>query len=171
MLSKELPTRPEVFFEVSVGKKYRGRVYIRLWGHLRRAQHFLALCLGTLGPSYLGSEITPNGGEFPEIYIAGGGYQTSDGIWSSRGLMPNLEWGGTHVKTYRRGLVCSRVHNDKDTDAFFYVCTDENVDREEPGTLGQVVSGYDMLKKAVFDNPQHEQVIITRCGVVIPSCK
>ncbi|XP_045131948.1 E3 ubiquitin-protein ligase TRIM32-like isoform X1 [Portunus trituberculatus] len=40
---------PEVFLDLRAGERPLGRVYITLWGHMRRAQQFMALCLGTYG--------------------------------------------------------------------------------------------------------------------------
>lgn len=167
MLSNLLPQNPEVFLEVMVGKRYGGRVHISLMGHIRRAQHFMALCLGTLGPSYMGTKIRPNRSKYPKAYMVGGQYRSPDGKLTSRGLMDNLEWNGPHAKNYQRGLVVSGNGGVRENDALFGVCTDEKITRVCPGTIGEVVSGYDMLKKAVFDNQNNVPVIIRRCGVVL----
>ncbi|KAK4300796.1 hypothetical protein Pmani_027030 [Petrolisthes manimaculis] len=51
---------PLVFLDLQDGEESLGRVYITLQINLRRAQQFLSLCLGDLGPSYQGSCFTPS---------------------------------------------------------------------------------------------------------------
>jgi len=48
---------PVVFLELTVGTDRPLRVYIKLWGHLRRAHNFLSLCLGEQGAALLNTKL------------------------------------------------------------------------------------------------------------------
>ncbi|KAK4313018.1 hypothetical protein Pmani_015592, partial [Petrolisthes manimaculis] len=93
---------PEAFLDLSVGERKLGRVYIRLWGHMRRAHNFLALCMGTHGPSYRGAK-------FEEVFSRGlkgeclhaGPYPTPEGPLSAQGVMDQLEWDGKYKGVQR----------------------------------------------------------------------
>ncbi|XP_042206093.1 peptidyl-prolyl cis-trans isomerase 2-like [Homarus americanus] len=163
---KILCDRPEVFLELGVEGRCLGRVYIQLWWHLRRAHHFLALCLGTLGPSYVGSNFknVVNKGEGKE-HVQAGDYITPDGSKSGQGLMDNLEWGGEHRGKAREGVVAGASCGSQNLDACFLICTIAHPDRHFKCPFGQVVSGLRLVRQVVNIDPI-SQVTITDCGFV-----
>ncbi|XP_042231986.1 uncharacterized protein LOC121872923 [Homarus americanus] len=159
----QLPT--EVFLELSVGKQSLGRVYIELWTHLRRAQQFLALCLGSLGSSYVGASfvVTAHNQERETLDVRR--YVLPDGSTSNRILMSDLEWGGRFSGPAKKRTVMGSFYG-TDTHGFG-ICT-----RGQPlGTFqcpfGRVSSGMGVVEVAVRHNPITE-VTITDCGIVIP---
>ncbi|XP_042237225.1 tripartite motif-containing protein 10-like isoform X2 [Homarus americanus] len=160
--------KPEVFLDLGVENGSIGRVYIRLEGRLRRAQHFLALCLGSLGPSYQGSKfhgVAKRGA--PGETLAGGKYITSEGT-SVNGLMENLEWGGKYIKEKTEGLVVGASGGKPELDAFFHICTRENRGKKFACAFGEVVTGMEVVHAAV-KHIAVKDVFIDNIGVVIPT--
>lgn len=145
-----------------------GRVYIRLWGHLRRAHHFLALCMGTHGPSYRGSKfhgIAKRGcnGET----LAGGKYLTDDGGSCVQGLIEGLEWGGPHIREKTAGLVVAASEGKPEQDALFHICTRDHPGRKFACAFGEVCAGMEVVHKAVALYPSHA-INVLDCGLVLP---
>lgn len=158
---------PEVFLDLGSEYHHLGRIYIRLFGYLRRAQHFLALCLGSLGPSYKYSKfhgVAKRGA--PGETLAGGKYITSENTISSQGLIPELEWGGKHIREKREGLVVGASGSRPTEDAFFHICTKDQGGRKFACVFGEVVAGMHILKEAVQHMLQFD-VLITDVGVVL----
>ncbi|XP_066949874.1 uncharacterized protein [Macrobrachium rosenbergii] len=158
---------PEVFLDLGSDQHYLGRVYIRLYGHLRRAQHFLALCLGSLGPSYKFSKfhgVAKRGA--PGETLAGGKYITSENTISIQGLIPGLEWGGHHISEKRAGLVVGASGGRPTEDAFFHICTKDHIGRKFACVFGEVVSEMQVLRDAVYHMLQSD-VQITDVGVIL----
>ncbi|XP_069983401.1 uncharacterized protein [Penaeus vannamei] len=159
---------PEVFMELTAGEQRLGRIYIRLWGHLRRAQNFLAMCTGTHGPSYRGAK-------FQEVFARGipgeclhaGLYPTPDGGTSAKGVVENLEWDGKFKKPQKLGLVVGAGSGRPDRDACFDICTIENPQRNFACPFGEVVGGWDVVMKTVKHKPVRA-VTMQEVGVVIP---
>lgn len=159
---------PEVFMELTAGEQRLGRIYIRLWGHLRRAQNFLAMCTGTHGPSYRGAK-------FQEVFARGipgeclhaGLYPTPDGGTSAKGVVENLEWDGNFKKPQKLGLVVGAGSGRPDRDACFDICTIENPQRNFACPFGEVVGGWDVVMKTVKHKPVRA-VTMQEVGVVIP---
>ncbi|XP_071516758.1 uncharacterized protein [Panulirus ornatus] len=163
LLYMKLPT--EVFLQVSIRNRCLGRVYIRLWCHLRRAQHFQAICNGTLGPTYVGASFTisSHGQEREALDIPK--YVLPNGDKSSKVLMTELEWGGRFTGPANEGVVMGSCHGE-DTHGCG-ICT-----RGQPGgtfkcPFGEVLSGMDIVKAAINHEPISE-VTISDCGLVIP---
>ncbi|XP_071550778.1 uncharacterized protein [Panulirus ornatus] len=168
---------PVVFLELSAGRQYLGRIVIRLWGRLRRAQHFKALCLATLGPSYVGSRFEYVGNrDQPGEYIVTGGYMTQEPCWmlegakletrSTRGLMENLEWGGEFVGEEREGLLQGAGGGHPEYDSLFCICSRSDPAGESQCPFGEVMSGMEVVRMAVSHDPVSE-VAISRCGLLI----
>ncbi|KAK8729912.1 hypothetical protein OTU49_008383 [Cherax quadricarinatus] len=158
---------PEVFLDLTARGRRLGRVYIRLWGHLRRAQHYLALCMGTHGPSYRGAK-------FEEVYsrglkgecLHGGPYLTPNGDLSAQGVMDNLEWEGKYKGRQRKGLVVGAGSGRPDRDSCFDICTIENCSRDFACPFGEVVAGWEAVLAAVNHKPVRE-VTMQEVGVVV----
>ncbi|XP_071516705.1 uncharacterized protein [Panulirus ornatus] len=156
----------EVFLELGVGGRCLGRVYICLWTNLRSAQHFLALCLGVLGPSHVGAyfrSISDKDKERETIWCTE--YRLKNGDKCDKALMTDLEWGGEHSRVPREGLVVlytNDVHN-----YGFGICTTGKEDASFSGPFGEVLSGMDVVRRAVNHDPV-THVNITDCGVIIP---
>lgn len=156
----------EVFLEFAIGGSCLGRVYINLWSHLRRAQQFLALCMGTLGPCYAGATFSHVAyqGKAKETLCCKE-YVTENGGQGTRELMTDLEWGDEHSREPREGLL---IPLSKYVDQHgFGICT-----RGKPGgtfhcPFGEVVEGLEVVQAAVRHHEATE-VTITHCGIVMP---
>ncbi|CAL4080408.1 unnamed protein product, partial [Meganyctiphanes norvegica] len=156
------PERPIVYLNLSVKETLLGRVEIRLWGHMRRAQHFLALCLGTFGPSYKGSRFNSLQKNMKNDEFLIGGHGTS-----GQGLMEGLEWGGKHIKPAREGMITGCSNQKPELHAFFALCSSSNYTSNISGPFGEVIGGMSVVKKASRCQPV-TSVIITDCGLVVP---
>ncbi|KAG7157710.1 Tripartite motif-containing protein 59-like 2 [Homarus americanus] len=160
--------RPEVFLDLGVEGRSLGRVYIRLEGQCRRAQHFLALCLGTLGPSFQGSKFHGVGKRgSPGETLAGGKYITPKGT-SVQGLMKDLEWGGRYMRDKTEGLVVGASGGKPELDAYFHICTRDHKGKRFACAFGQVVVGMEVVHEAV-KHVTITDVVIVRTGVVLPA--
>ncbi|MPC09100.1 Tripartite motif-containing protein 72 [Portunus trituberculatus] len=159
---------PEVFLEVAVGERHLGRIYIKLWGHLRRAHNFLALCMGTHGPSYRGAK-------FDEVFSRGlkgeclhaGPYPTPSGELSAHRVMDALEWDGEFKGIQRKGLVVGAGSGRPDRDACFDICTIENPSRHFACPFGEVVDGWPTIT-AILEYRPLRAVTMVDVGVVVP---
>nr|XP_045594691.1 uncharacterized protein LOC123755844 isoform X4 [Procambarus clarkii] len=159
-LSRE---KPEVFFDLSVDNKCLGRIYIQLWGDMRRAKHFLALCLGTLGPSYKGSKFDRiSDRSQPGEVLHCKGYSDKSGP-SSLGLMDNLEWDGKYRQLQKAGQLIASGGGQAQTDGSFGICTKDNLFKTFSCPFGMVVSGMDVVREAV----NHAgDVVVSEVGAV-----
>ncbi|XP_066963982.1 uncharacterized protein [Macrobrachium rosenbergii] len=153
------PENPEVMMQLGVRGTILGRIHIRLWGHLRRAQHFLALCLGTFGPSYKGSKFSnvARKGQ-PGESLVGGRYITENGI-SAEGLMDALEWRGRYSGAVTEGVLGGASDGDPKLESFFGICTRDYPEGEYYCPFGEVVSGLEVVQKAVCQDPVTDVVI------------
>lgn len=165
------PEYPQVFLELHAGERYLGRLVIRLWGRLRRAQHFKALCLASFGPSYTGSRLEYVGNKNqPGEFIVGGGYLDQDSKRSSRGLMDDLEWGGQFAGEDAEGLLQGAGGGHREYDALFCICSRTDAAGKSQCPFGEVVLGMEVVRAAAQHEPIAE-VRVSRCGVVLPeSC-
>ncbi|XP_042232989.1 peptidyl-prolyl cis-trans isomerase E-like [Homarus americanus] len=158
----------QVFLEFSVGQVNLGRVHIKLWGHLRRAQHFLALCLGTLGPSFLGTtllEITSRGCRNESV--TAGAYRAPNGSISAESLMNGVGWwDGVYSEERRAGLVVASSGGKVHYASHFGICTSANASGLVRYPFGEVVSGLDVVRESASYIPIN-QVEISGCGLVL----
>ncbi|XP_071512780.1 uncharacterized protein [Panulirus ornatus] len=158
---------PEVFLELSIGQITLGKVYIRLWNHLRRAQHFLALCLGTLGPSFVGAkllEVTFRNNA--EESVTCGDYISMNGVVTAKPLMTDLEWGCQYAGERREGMVVASSGGVQEIDTRFGISTSQRARGLVRCPFGQVVSGLEVARKALIYDPVG-QVYVSRCGLVL----
>ncbi|XP_042231984.1 tripartite motif-containing protein 6-like isoform X2 [Homarus americanus] len=156
----------EVFLELSVGSRCLGRVYIKLWSHLRRAQQFLALCLGSMGPSHIGAsfkKISDKNKERETIWCTE--YYSRSGEMGYRALMLDMEWEGEYSKIPEEGLVVG--YSNDINDYGFGICTKGKPGANFSGPFGEVSLGMEVVHAAVRYEPVTE-VTITDCGLVIP---
>ncbi|KAG7166073.1 Tripartite motif-containing protein 72-like 2, partial [Homarus americanus] len=161
------PEKPEVFLQLGVGDRILGRVHIRLWGHLRRAQHFLALCLGTLGPTFRGSRFSyvARKGEAGERLV-GGVYMTEAGP-SSHQLMEGLEWRGEYLGPAREGIVGGSRGRQAKYNSCFCISSKDNPIGQYYCPFGEVVFGLEVVKAAIRHDPVSD-VIIVNTGLINP---
>ncbi|XP_071536321.1 uncharacterized protein [Panulirus ornatus] len=162
-----LEEAPEVFLDLAVGDRRLGRVYIRLMPGLRRAQHFLALALASLGPSYRGvkcSKVECKGR--PGECLRVSHYLTTEGNMGSRGVLGGLEWGGDHAHPKREGLVVAASGGKAEYDGCFDICTRDNPAKRFSCPFGQVVSGLQVVREAIRHHPV-AHVTIADLGVVL----
>lgn len=171
------PEAPEVFLHLGIVKgRNLGKIHIRLWGHLRRAQHFLALCLATLGPSFKGSRFSyvTRKGE-PGERLVGGTYLTgeereesgSSVTTSSHQLMEDLEWRGEYIGPAREGTVGGSRGRQAKYNSCFCISSRDNPIGQYYCPFGQVVTGLDVVRQAIEYDPI-SQVAIMDCGLVVP---
>ncbi|CAL4203680.1 unnamed protein product [Meganyctiphanes norvegica] len=160
------PENPTVFFDLAVGEISLGRIEIQLWGHMSRAQHFLALCLGTLGPTYKDSSFDRvEKGHNRNRYLIGGYYNTNNGTTSAQGMMEDLEWGGKYDLPTRKGLVAGWSFEAPGLEATFGIVCGETFKDSLFCPFGEVSSGMNLLdnislRECVTD------VKITDCGLI-----
>ncbi|KAK7075974.1 hypothetical protein SK128_005124 [Halocaridina rubra] len=163
----------EVYLDLSINGVPIGSVIIQPWYHLRRAQQFAALCMGTFGASYLGTSFTEvRYPDQPGELLAGGYYIASctrnTRQLSASDLMADLEWGGEVSGDFCEGRVFASIINKmpiSSGSSTFGICV-----RTKPGCslncpFGEVVSGLDVVKKAVKHWPVNE-VEIVGCGMI-----
>ncbi|KAK7072140.1 hypothetical protein SK128_007624 [Halocaridina rubra] len=158
---------PEIFMDLATTSRHLGRVYISLWGYLRRAQHFLALCTGTLGPSYRGSKfnnVMDKNGPGENIFCRNYMYKHRP---CSKGLMDNLEWDGEHERIEQEGFVSAWSGGKSEAEAYFGICTREKQNKKVACPFGKVIRGLEIVREAVRHEPVTD-VTITDAGVVIP---
>ncbi|XP_063848779.1 uncharacterized protein LOC135093430 [Scylla paramamosain] len=167
--SMGVPKFPEVFLELSVGPEPLGIVYIKLWGHLRRAQNFMLLCLGTLGPSFVGSHllsVTMRG--TPSEAVGAGMYRDARGEMSAMPLLTTLEWGGEYQVPETRGLLVASSGGKPEVDSLYSIVTGSGSQGAVcPCKFGWVSSGLEYLREAARYDPV-EQVRVSQCGLVLP---
>ncbi|XP_068230789.1 E3 ubiquitin-protein ligase TRIM13-like [Palaemon carinicauda] len=157
----------QVFLQLSIGREYLGQVTIQPFYHLRRAQLFAAMCMGTFGVSYAGSpfRLVQNKGR-PREYLSGGGYANPrDGMFTNQDLMSGLEWDGEATGESRQGAVLGVIYGNGVSG--FGICSREQVGGTFKCLFGKVVNGIDVVKAAVRHHPVSE-VVITKCGLVFP---
>lgn len=162
----QLPS--EVFLELSAGNRCLGRVYIQLWCHLRRAQHFQALCLGSLGPSYVGASFVVSSQNQERETLDVQKYMLPDGNTSNKVLMTDLEWGGRFAGPANEGTIMGSYYG-VDTHGFG-ICTRSHLGGTFQCPFGEVSSGMEVVRAAIRHEPVSE-VTITDCGLVIPELK
>lgn len=166
--SLRLDTQPEVFLDVGTEEHLLGRVYIKLWRHLRRAHLFLSLCMGTYGPSYRGSKFhgVAKKGSMGET-LAGGRYLTDNRGASVQSLVEGLEWEGQYMRKKMAGLVVAARAATPEQDALFHICTRDDPGRKFACAFGEVSSGMEVVHSAVALIPSRSVKIID-CGLVLP---
>lgn len=148
----------EVFLELSSGDRCLGRVYINLSIHLRLAQQFLALCLGTQGVSYRGTKANE---------IRNKGYQGETMLFPCQHkLFTNL--GRGDKRTLDEGLIAQYAsgHYDRYDRSGFEICTFSSPTTEFNNCFGKISSGLEVVKAAVNCPPN--TVTISDCGLVFP---
>ncbi|KAK7083187.1 hypothetical protein SK128_013132 [Halocaridina rubra] len=159
---------PHAFMDLAIGQQYLGRVYIEVWGHLKRSQHFLVLCLGLQGPCYKGGTFRSSHKDDFKERICGCYYKGLDGTFSTKGIMENLEWDGEYAGKSYEGLVVGTSGGRSDMDALFSIYTKVKSRATCFCPFGEVVSGLDVVKQALMHDPVSD-VSIKGCGIVIPS--
>lgn len=163
------PEFPEVFLELSVGTQLLGIVYIKLWGHLRRAQNFMLLCMGTLGPSFVGSHLLPvtNRGTANES-VRAGMYRDTTGNMTAMPLLTELEWGGQYQSPVSQGMLVASSGGKAEVDCLYSIITGDGENGNFTSCkFGWVSSGLEYLKEAILCGPM-EEVWVSQCGLVLP---
>lgn len=160
---------PEVFLELSVGTVPFGIVYIKLWGHLRRAQNFMLLCMGSLGPSFVGSHLlSVNGRGTAGESIGAGMYKNGRGVMSAVPLLTGLEYGGIYQTEVSRGLLVASSGGNPALDSLYSIITGDGAGGGySQCKFGWVVSGLEYLREAAHHQPI-KQVWVSQCGLVLP---
>ncbi|CAL4202455.1 unnamed protein product, partial [Meganyctiphanes norvegica] len=158
---------PEVFFDLASGEISLGRVTIRFWGNLKRAQHFLALCLGTFGPTYKGSsfdsvQVNENG---RNRFLIGGYYNTIERTKSACSMMEELEWDGKYNQNMRKGLISGWSYQKPELESTFGFACGESFSVPLYCPFGEVSSGMQVLDDKSL--PQNlTDIKITDCGLM-----
>nr|XP_045597131.1 uncharacterized protein LOC123757498 isoform X2 [Procambarus clarkii] len=162
-----VPTKtPVVFLDVGTEHKLLGRVYINLWGHLRRATNFLHLCLGDRGPSYKNTMfLEVLNADCPGERIKGGDFDYNNGR-GGEALLEDLESQEGYSMSMEAGMVTAGTPCRREQDSQFFICTEDDPDRNFACPFGRVVSGLYVMKEAVW-LVVTKQVWIRDCGVVL----
>ncbi|XP_050723807.1 E3 ubiquitin-protein ligase TRIM63-like isoform X5 [Eriocheir sinensis] len=170
-LSFQMPS--EVFLELSVDGRCLGRVFISLWCHMWRAQQFLALCMGTMGPTLLDTTASEKVGNVLAWRHAVDG----DNKARTEALLTNLEWGGQWAKPETEGLVAGvESYNSFNmygqristiNSVAFGISTESTAGIILQAPFGRVVRGLEVVKAAFQHNPI-TLVTITNSGLVLP---
>lgn len=143
-----------------------GRIYIKVWSHLRRGQQFLALCQGHLGPTLRGSaflDVLQMGGV---DCLRGGRYLTENGP-SSTALMDNLEWNNGHERPGRKGFVTGWSFQKVEEETVFGILLGDT-ECIFCCPFGMVVWGMPVVEK-VTRSGQVGEATIVEVGTVIPN--
>ncbi|KAK8729903.1 hypothetical protein OTU49_008381, partial [Cherax quadricarinatus] len=164
-----LEESPTVFLDLGVGERRLGRVYIRLWGHLRRAHHFLTLVLATQGSTYKGAtfnkvECKDRPGECLRVNH----YINVNGTPGSEGLFGPLEWGGEYAHPKTGGLLVASSGGKPEYDACFDICTRSHPVKRFSCPFGEVVDGLQVVLEATRHHPVTGVTIID-AGVILGS--
>ncbi|KAG7159292.1 Peptidyl-prolyl cis-trans isomerase cyp11-like [Homarus americanus] len=145
----------------------KGRVYIRLYPTdcCQRAQHFLALCTGQRGPSYVNTRfLVVERGSFWERVVTGD-YEHNNG---KGGAAVHPEVGMTKYEgLYSRGTVAGLWWGSDDTAAQFIIYTRVTSEDSHPLMFGEVVSGLEVVQSTVKLS-DITNVTVVDCGVVLP---
>ncbi|CAL4094953.1 unnamed protein product, partial [Meganyctiphanes norvegica] len=140
---------PEVFMYLTYGGRHLlGRIHIRLRCHSLLAQQFLAICLGTQGPTYVGSN-------FDRVILKGQPgeslacrrYRTDrrsgedDAEMSDKPIMSNLKTEGKSARKAGSVFLCGS--------AGFMICTKDFHEESFSNPLGEVILGLAVVRAAV----------------------
>lgn len=158
-----------MFLELSVGTVPFGTIYITLWGKLRRAQNFMLLCMGSLGPSFVGSHLlSVNGRGTATESIRAGMYRNGSGLMSAVPLLTGLEYGGEYQTELSKGLLVASSGGNPEMDSLYSIITGDGAGGGySQCKFGWVASGLEYLKEVAHHQPL-EQVWVSRCGLVLP---
>ncbi|XP_068215123.1 titin homolog [Palaemon carinicauda] len=167
VLHAVIPTKdPMVFLDIGTDDQTLGRVYIKLWGHLRRSNNMLLLCLGDRGRSLKNSRLfRVLNADGPGERVQGGDYEYNDGR-GGEALIDDLEYQGKYAMPMEMGLITSATGGNRAMDSQFYICTEEDLNRQFACPFGRVIVGLPILKEAVWISVT-TQVYIQDCGVVL----
>ncbi|XP_064104075.1 golgin subfamily A member 6-like protein 7 [Macrobrachium nipponense] len=162
-----IPTKdPMVFLDIGSDDHLLGRIYIKLWGHLRRANNMLLLCLGDKGRSLRNSRFFKvMNADGPGERLLGGDYEYNDGR-GGESLIDDLEYQGKYSMPMEMGLITSATGGNRATDSQFYICTEEDLNRQFACPFGRVFVGLPILKEAVWVSVT-TPIYIQDCGVVL----
>lgn len=167
VLNALIPTKsPTVFLDIEYEQRMLGRVYITLFGHLRRANNFLLLCTGETGASLKSSKFfevcNP---EAPGERLKGGDYEFNNGR-GGEALVEELEFGGDYAQPMEAGMITAGGSGHRCFDSQFLICTEGDPNRNFACPFGVVTSGLSYLKEAVWLVVTKE-IWIEECGVLL----
>lgn len=152
----------EVFMELSENNLRErpvslGYVYICVDSRTRNGQQFLAMCLGSLGPSYKGAMFNGCSEEGCGLWCG----QYADGFgWTDRVTINHL--GRKDCTEIKPGLV--RLHKG----AAFTIYTQHVPDTVVRCCVGNVVSGLAVVEAALQNNDPTKVISISNVGMVMP---
>ncbi|XP_069985306.1 uncharacterized protein [Penaeus vannamei] len=156
---------PTVFMDMATATGKVGRIYIKVWSHLRRGQHFLALCRGHLGYSFRESSFL-NLIKHEEIPCLTGGFYLTENGPVGEALMDDLQWDEGHQWPGRKGLVIGWKCQEVEHQTTFAIVL-ENSSVSFPCCFGEVVSGMSVVEKIAARRLVAEPKIV-EVGIVIP---
>ncbi|XP_042888319.1 neurofilament medium polypeptide-like [Penaeus japonicus] len=167
VLNALIPTKsPTIFLDIEYEQRMLGRVYITLFGHLRRANNFLLLCTGETGSSLKSSKFfevcNP---EAPGERLKGGDYEFNNGR-GGEALIEDLEFGGDYAQPMEAGMITAGGSGHRCFDSQFLICTEGDPNRSFACPFGVVTSGLSYLKEAVWLVVTKE-IWIEECGVLL----
>uniref|UniRef100_A0A914EPA7 Peptidyl-prolyl cis-trans isomerase n=2 Tax=Acrobeloides nanus TaxID=290746 RepID=A0A914EPA7_9BILA len=168
-------TRPQVFFDITVGGKPTGRVVFELYNDIvpRTAENFRALCTGERGVGQSGKPLHFKGSKFhriiPNFMIQGGDFTRGNGTGGES--IYGEKFADENFKERHTGPgILSMANAGPNTNGSqFFICTvkTEWLDGKHV-VFGRVVEGLDVVKKLEAQGSQSgktaNECAIADCG-------
>ncbi|XP_076065892.1 uncharacterized protein LOC143039566 [Oratosquilla oratoria] len=167
LLRSLIPSKnPRVFLDINADDRRLGRVYITLWGHMRRAQNFMILCLGDMGPSYRGAKFfnVYNRGDTGERLVCGD-YEYNNGRGGAS-VVSDLEKSVEQLYPMDEGILVAGSIGRSAMDSMFVICTKGDASRTVACPFGMVTSGLSILQQAA-EHYAYAEIWINDCGVLL----
>ena len=172
------PKNPRVFFDIEIGGQPAGRIEMELFADTcpKTAENFLQLCVGT--KSKAGTPLGYKGSPFhrviPGFMCQGGDFTRGNGtggesIYGSR--FDDETFAGKAGKHFGPGCLSMANAGPNTNGSQFFLCTADTPHLDGRHVVfGQVVSGYDVVKKieAVGSGSGRTsaKVVVSDCGKV-----
>lgn len=172
------PKNPKVFFDITIGGKAAGRIEMELFADTcpKTAENFLQLCVGTKNKA--GTPIGYKGSSFhrviPGFMCQGGDFTRGDGRGGESIYGAKFEdetFKGKAGKHFGPGTLSMANAGPNTNGSQFFLCTAATPHLDGKHVVfGQVVTGYDVVKKIEAVGSQNGQtsakVVISDCGKV-----
>jgi peptidylprolyl isomerase len=172
------PKNPKVFFDIAIDGKPAGRIEMELFADTcpKTAENFLQLCVGT--KSKAGTPLAYKGSSFhrviPGFMCQGGDFTRGDGrggesIYGNK--FEDETFAGKAGKHFGPGTLSMANAGPNTNGSQFFLCTSDTPHLDGKHVVfGQVVSGYDVVKKIEAVGSRGGQtsapVVISDCGKV-----
>ncbi|KAK7080156.1 hypothetical protein SK128_027455 [Halocaridina rubra] len=168
LLKLENPNERITFLELSTKNNKIGRIYIRLTPKTKLADQFFILCSGQIGHAFLNTNIlSVRHKDSEEEYITFGDYTYND---KSGGISLFPEEVKQDVEKYDpwlEGTVDGMLDTDNSHSTIFDILMRDNPNKQLESAFGKVVKGLDILKAAIRQYPNIQDIYINDCGFTL----